>query len=63
MANPLRAFRIDEDLAAAMDRVHEQYGTPYSEQIRRALRAWLEQVGALPRTKTDRPRASTRKRS
>ena len=25
MANPLKAFRIDNDLAAAMDRVREQY--------------------------------------
>ena len=59
----LVAFRVDADLLQAMDRLHEQYGTSYSEQMRRALRAWLENTGALPKQKAERPRAATRKRS
>ena len=45
------AFRIDEDIAAAMQRVKDDVGIPASEQVRRALRAWLEQRGALKRQK------------
>jgi len=60
---PPVAFRIDDDLLEAMDRMKAEYGTPYSEQIRRALRQWLEQAGALPATRrAERPRARTRKR-
>jgi hypothetical protein len=53
-------FRIDEDLMEAMQRLQVRDGIPLSEQIRRALRPWLEQKGVI---KSERKRASTRKRS
>ena len=53
-------FRPDNDLMAGMDELQERYGTPYSEQIRRALRAWLEEQGVI---KAERKRAGTRTRS
>jgi hypothetical protein len=52
-------FRPDPDLFAAMEALRTGIGVPYSEQIRRALRAWLESKGAI---KADRKRAPTRKR-
>jgi hypothetical protein len=36
-------FRPDADILAAMETLKERDGTPYSEQVRRALRAWLEE--------------------
>ena len=57
----LTAFAIDPDLAAALKLVKERDGISESEQIRRALRTWLEAKGAF--TKAERKRASTRKRS
>ena len=56
----IAAFRIDEDLRDAMKRLQERDGMPFSEQIRRALRPWLENKGVL--VKSDRKRASTRQR-
>ena len=52
----MSAFRLEEELMDAMDTVQERYGTPYSEQIRRALRAWLEQEhGIEVKTASKRP--------
>ena len=45
----------------AMERLREKVGISLSEQMRRALRAWLEEQGVLD--KTDRNRGATRKRS
>lgn len=45
------AFRPDDDLLEAMEALRERDGVPYSEQIRRALRAWLEQKGVLKKPK------------
>jgi len=53
-------FRVDNDLFAAMQRLQERDGMPLSEQIRRALRPWLESKGVM---KSERKRAGTRKRS
>jgi hypothetical protein len=53
-------FRIPEDLFQAMQGLKQRDGVPFSEQIRRALRSWLESRGAL---KAERKRAATRKRS
>ena len=53
-------FRPDEDLMEGMEAMQERYGTPFSEQIRRALRVWLQDQGVM---KSERPRAATRKRS
>jgi hypothetical protein len=38
-------FRLDEDIKAAMERYFQDVGVPPSEQVRRALRAWLEEKG------------------
>jgi hypothetical protein len=53
----LTNFRIDPDLAGGLKTVKERDGIPEGEQIRRAIRAWLEAKDVL---KTDRKRASTR---
>jgi hypothetical protein len=52
-------FRIDDDLMEAMRRLQDHDGIPLSEQIRRALRPWLEAKGVM---KAERKRAATRKR-
>lgn len=56
------AFRIDPEILAGLQAVKERDGIPLSEQMRRALRAWLEQkdvsVGSA-----ERKRATTRRRS
>jgi hypothetical protein len=56
----LTNFRIDPDLAEGLRAVRERDGIPDGEQIRRAVRAWLESKGVM---KAERRRASTRKRS
>lgn len=53
------AFRIDEDVLATLRAIKERDGVPISEQVRRALAAWVRQEGDV---KTDRKRAATRKR-
>ena len=60
VARKLTNFRIDPDLAAGLKDVKERDGIPEGEQIRRAVRAWLETKGVI---KTDRKRAGIRKRS
>jgi hypothetical protein len=42
-------FRPDADILVAMEDLKERDGTPYSEQVRRALRAWLEEKQVLRR--------------
>ena len=39
---------LDADLLKGLQRVKERDGVPASEQIRRAIRAWLEEREALP---------------
>jgi hypothetical protein len=58
---PLRqtAFRIEADLLEALQEIKRRDGVPVSEQVRRALQAWVESKGV---TKTERKRALTRKR-
>ena len=53
-------FRIDDDLLKAMQQLQERDGMPQSEQIRRALRPWLEEKGVL---KTAKRRAQTRRKA
>jgi hypothetical protein len=55
-------FFIDDDLRAALTAIKERDGISESEQIRRAIKTWVEMKGGTPR-KTERPRAGTRKRS
>jgi len=50
---------LDEDLLAALQVVKVRDGIPLSEQVRRALQAWVEQKGVV---KSERKRAVTRKR-
>ena len=57
---PLKTFRIDDDLEQGLQAVWERDGIAVSEQIRRAIRRWLESKGVL---RAERKRASTRKRS
>lgn len=38
-------FRIDTDILEGLDAIKERDGVPVSEQVRRALRAWLESKG------------------
>jgi Arc/MetJ-type ribon-helix-helix transcriptional regulator len=45
------SVRLDADLVSAMDALQEKHGTPYSEQVRRALRPWLETQGVLKKGK------------
>jgi antitoxin component of RelBE/YafQ-DinJ toxin-antitoxin module len=52
-------FRIDDDLLEAMKQLQERDGMPLSEQIRRALRPWLESKGVI---KAERKRPTSRKR-
>jgi len=52
-------FRVDEDLLEGMEQLRARDGMPFSEQIRRALRPWLESKGVM---KAERKRAVTRKR-
>ena len=56
----LTNFRIDPDLAEGLKAVKERDGVPEGEQIRRAVRAWLESKGVI---KAERKRVGTRKRS
>ncbi|MFN2447456.1 MAG: hypothetical protein ABR606_17960 [Vicinamibacterales bacterium] len=53
-------FFIDEDQRAALAAIKERDGISESEQIRRAVKAWIAQKDVT--TKTERKRASTRKR-
>jgi ribbon-helix-helix CopG family protein len=58
---PLRqtAFRIESDLLEALQEIKRRDGVPVSEQVRRALQAWVESKGVA---RTERKRAPTRKR-
>jgi hypothetical protein len=55
------AFRIDAEILQGLQAVKVRDGIPISEQVRRALREWLEGRGV--NEKTERKRAGTRKRS
>ena len=60
------AFRLDMDLMEGLRTVKERDGIPISEQVRRAVKAWLESKGVEAGRKTSekagRKRAATRKR-
>jgi hypothetical protein len=53
-------MRLDDDLFEGMQEIWRRDGVQPSEQMRRALRAWLESKGVI--LKTERKRAGTRKR-
>jgi len=57
----LTAFRIDEDLLEGLQQVWERDGITAPEQVRRAIRDWLQKKGiemkAAPRRAVTRRRA------
>jgi hypothetical protein len=53
-------FRIEQELLDGLQHVWKREGVAVSEQVRRAIRAWLESKGVL---KSGRIRAATRKRT
>ncbi|MGV3516156.1 hypothetical protein [Luteitalea sp.] len=60
------AYRIPDDLLEVMQAVKDRDGILLAEQVRRALRAWLEARGELaptPQTKAARKRVAPRKRA
>lgn len=48
-------FRPDPEVVAAMTALFERDGIGFSEQLRRALRPWLEAKGVLPRPSPSDP--------
>ena len=61
MTRRITTFRIDEELLAGLREIHERDGVPVPEQVRRAIRSWLESKGVM--RKAERKRAATRRRS
>jgi hypothetical protein len=55
------AFRIEPEILEGLHEVKTRDGLPISEQVRRALREWLQRRGV--KLREVRPRAVTRKRS
>ncbi len=55
-------FFLDDELREGLQLISERDGVLESEQIRRAIRMWLESKGVRVK-KTERKRPSTRKRS
>jgi hypothetical protein len=54
-------MRIDDELLEGLLALKERDGVPVSEQVRRAIEAWLKEKGI--RVKSERQRGATRKRS
>jgi hypothetical protein len=55
------SFWLDGELREGLRQVKERDGIPESEQVRRAIAAWLESKGVTK--KAARPRAGTRERA
>ncbi len=53
-------FRIDSELLEALREIRDRDGIGIAEQVRRAIRLWVESKGAA--VKAERKRATTRKR-
>ena len=47
MVGHLHAFHLDPELAKGLTTVKVERGIPKSEQVRRAIRMWLEAEGVL----------------
>ena len=54
-------FRLETEIMAALGEIRDRDGVAVSEQVRRALRQWIDAKGV--KIKTERKRAATRKRS
>jgi hypothetical protein len=57
----MTAFRLEPDIIDGLNRVKDRDGIPFSVQVDRALRAWLDKKGVT--LKTPRAVSSTRRRS
>jgi hypothetical protein len=55
------AFRLEPDILEGLQAIKVRDGVPISEQVRRALRDWIESKGV--NVKAERKRAATRKRA
>jgi hypothetical protein len=55
------AFRIEPEILDGLQRVKARDGVPLSEQVRRALREWLDRRGVT--STAERKRVSPRRRS
>jgi hypothetical protein len=53
-------FFLDEDQKAALNQIRERDGITQSEQIRRAIRQWIDDHG-VTETKTKRKRKTKKK--
>ena len=53
-------YRLEDEILVALKVIKERDGIPVSEQVRRALKSWIESKGVT--LKADRKRAGTRKR-
>jgi len=54
-------FRIDSALLEALQRIRERDGVPVSEQVRRAIRAWVADKGETVETKATKAPAKGRR--
>jgi predicted DNA-binding protein len=55
----LAAFRLPDELIAALQQIKERDGIPIAEQVRRALEAWVQSKGIKAASR----RASTRRKA
>jgi hypothetical protein len=55
------AFRLDEDLIEGLEKVWQRDAVQPSEQVRRAVRQWLERKGVIVKIKTPPRRVLTRR--
>jgi propanediol dehydratase large subunit len=51
---------LESELLEGLQQVRERDGIPVSEQVRRAIQAWLKEMGVA--VKTERKRVAPRKR-
>ncbi len=59
----MHSFYLDPELAAGLKEIKQQRGVPESEQVRRAIRAWLEAEGVrVKRAPRARQKVGTRKK-
>jgi hypothetical protein len=59
--HPPTTFRLEPELMEGLQAIRERDGVPIAEQVRRAIRMWLDAEGIKVK-KVERKRAVTRKR-
>jgi hypothetical protein len=60
MPKTATTYRLEDEILHALKVIKDRDGIPVSEQVRRALKSWIGSKGIT--VKSDRKRASTRKR-